>query len=201
MTYFDPKWKLCLTNIVYNSNKLKLKEKYYEPILVDSFSLYEEIAWYQTYGINMWIFEYHKKCINISSVHLPSWFHSRYRYQWFLKILQKVKKHSKNINIFGWDMNIVYRWESKKILSFSGENYACITQWLWYTLDSYFTENHLDFLWVKINNFFRKLGLSKKFKTDHIFIDQGSHKNYHISTKILSDRVSDHSPIELALDL
>ncbi len=201
ITYFDAKWKLCLTNIVYNSEKLQLKEKYYEPILVDMFSLYEELSGFQGHGINMWIFEYNKKQFNISSVHLPSGFRSRYRYKGFLKILQKIKKHSQGINIFGWDMNIVYPWESKKIFSFSKEKYLCSTQGLWYTLDSYYTENHLDFLWVKINNFFKKFGLSKKFKTDHIFMDQWAHNKHHASTKILPDRVSDHSPIEVILDI
>ncbi|MCH2188732.1 hypothetical protein MK079_02810 [Candidatus Gracilibacteria bacterium] len=201
ITYFDAKGKLCLTNIVYNSKKLQLKEKYYEPILVDIFSLHEELSGVQSYGINMGIFEYNKKQLNISSVHLPSGFRSRYRYSGFLKILQKIKKHTKQICFFGGDMNIVYRWESKKILSFSGDNYSCTTQGLGYTLDSYYTENHLDFLWVKMNNFFRRFGLSKKFKTDHIFIDTSSHNRYHISTRILPDRVSDHSPIEVILDI
>jgi endonuclease/exonuclease/phosphatase family metal-dependent hydrolase len=51
----------------------------------------------------------------------------------------------------------------------------------------------------KIGGILAKCGINIKFKTDRIYVDKNTAKNSTLSVKVLPNRVSDHSPIELSI--
>ena len=106
-----------------------------------------------------------------------------------------------DITVFGGDCNFCFSSEVNKASKIVSPEYYCVTYDLGTTFDSYYTESHLPYFWVYMNNFLRKLGLRMKLKTDHFFVDKKNAKRSNIKTEILSDRVSDHIPIEIVLEI
>lgn len=195
----DERGRLSLPCIVYNSKRGKLKDFFYQPILFDSIERQESKKPFQSFGIARAIFTFRGLEIAAGNIHLPSGFSGRRRLQ-ELTLAKKVMGEAKDadISFFGGDCNFCLSSEIRKASNIVAPEYVCLTSKLGSTLDSYYTECNLPYSWIHVNDFLRKIGLRVRLKTDHLFVDKETSKN-RIKTRILPNRVSDHSPIEMVI--
>lgn len=198
----DKLGRLSLPCIVYNSKKFTLKNLFYEPIFLDGFERQELKKPFQSFGILRAVLDFQGIKIVAGSIHLPSGLSIKKRFR-ALKSAKIIMDEVKNpeITFYGGDLNFCSSYEIRKASKILGPEYKCITSQLGPTLDSYFTESHLHYSHIRINNVLRNFGIRIKLKTDHIFVDQETLKRNKVKAKILRNRVSDHSPIEMALKI
>ena len=100
--------------------------------------------------------------------------------------------------IFGGDFNLGFPWECTYARKVFIPEFSDATINIGVTLNSLYTEkgNRID---SKIGNLLAKFGIGVKFKTDRIFTDNRTAKQSKITARVLPNRVSDHSPVELIL--
>jgi hypothetical protein len=101
--------------------------------------------------------------------------------------------------IVGGDCNFGYPWELLQACRTLLPELTCITRRLGDTLNSRYAE-YVDHLPNKIAFWLSRVGISIKLKTDHFILSSGFARAHAVSTRILPDRVSDHSPIELVIE-
>lgn len=156
----DKLGRISLSCIIYNKDKCSFKDFFYEPILVNKFEKQELKESFQFFGVARAILIFESVKIIVGSIHLPSGFSSKKRF----KYLKKVKEIMSNI-VGGWitfyagDYNFSLPYEFKRASKFISPEFKCITSDLGTTLDSYYTESHLPFIWIYINNFLKKFDL------------------------------------------
>ncbi len=198
----DKLGRLSLSCVVYNSKRCSLNNFVYEPILLNGFEKQELKKPFQSFGIAIVLLDFQGIMITAGSIHLPSGFSSKRRVK-DLKLGKEMMGDigDSQIKFYGGDCNFCFSSEIRRASKVISPEYRCITSHLGPTLNSYFTESHLPYSWVYVNNILRKLGIKVKLKTDHIFVDEMTTKRNNIETRILSDRVSDHSPIEMILKI
>lgn len=150
------------------------------------------------FGLLLGKFRINNTFLIVGTMHLNSGINSKIRLLELEAAKEKILTFVEYPILFGGDFNTASSWElrkNKKVLSpeFIHTNSATGT-----TLDSRFTEYAPNML-----NIFARilswLGISIKFKTDHIFISN-SFKDYLLTARVLKDRVSDHSPLELEIE-
>lgn len=152
------------------------------------------------WGFLFGVFEYDNFNFNIGSVHLRSGLKKNIRLE-ELKIVKEVllKYIDKNNTIiFGGDFNTGLYKEvanSDKILL---PEFTRASKNIGTTLDSRYTEK-VPYLLNRISTLFAKFGLGLTFRTDHIYTDSVSSKKYKIICNKLSNRVSDHLPVEILI--
>lgn len=138
--------------------------------------------------------------ICMGTIHLHAGLRARVRNNEMMylkgKLLQKEKDCA---TIFGGDCNFGPL-ELKRAFKQMSPEFSCPTLTIGPTLDSRFTEPAPS-ISNKVAVLLAKFGLKISLKTDNFFINQKASRTWsNISAKVLPDRVSDHSPLELKLD-
>ena len=144
------------------------------------------------------LFAKNNKNIFVGSVHLHPGFRSRKRLKQVKIIKQKILEKNKDVHtIIGGDFNTGLPFEIYNQEKVFSPELVRITNNLAPTLDSRYTEKTPFFI-TKVANFLASIGISIKFRADHIYISKPLEK-YSIC-KMLPDRVSDHNPVELSTE-
>lgn len=193
----DGRHALC--SVVFDSRKFKMIRSWYEPIFIRMSEDFEKKKSFQSFGVNIVSLKIGSKSVKVASVHLPSGASRRSRVDGLVLTKELVGKLAgTDICFYGGDCNFCFPGEVKNLKKIVSPDYACVSSDLGTTLDSYYTESHLPVWWIKANNLLRRVGVSLKFKTDHFFIDVKNLDNV-VGVKVLKNRVSDHSPVEMIL--
>lgn len=100
--------------------------------------------------------------------------------------------------IFGGDFNLGFLGELSRTTRIFSPEFVCITAEHGPTLDSRYTEYH-PVITNQIATALAKVNLGIKLKADHVFVDTKTAANSKIECRILPDRVSDHSPVEVVI--
>lgn len=151
-------------------------------------------------GFLLGTFDYNGNEMVIASLHL----HPGFPFYLRVKGIQMVKNKLDFYNdealpvIFGGDFNLAYPWEAGYTRRFFAPGFIDSTISIGPTLNSRYTEkgNHLA---SRINDFLRFIGVSIRFKTDRVFMDRYTANKHSVTSMILPNRVSDHSPVELVI--
>ena len=160
---------------------------------------YDPVRGYKhsSFGLLSARFNFREEEVCVGSIHLHSGIDAKVR----VRELQKAKEiglrfagHSPII--FGGDFNLGYPGELSRACRVLAPEFSCATRTLGGTLDSRYSEyaNHLP---NKIAVALAKVGIGVKLKADHFFVNARFASTERISVRMLPDRVSDHSPVEL----
>ena len=136
----------------------------------------------------------------LGSVHLHSGVDSRAR----LNELDKAKiclleGESTPVVIAG-DFNAGFPGEAAKMARMLAPEFAWTSKDIGPTLDSRYSEN-VPHLPNRIAAFLALFNIRISLRTDHVLISSEASKRYAVQCRVLPDRVSDHSPVELSLTL
>lgn len=153
------------------------------------------------FGMLMGTFDTPKGRVQVGSLHLHSGWLSQVRVREILRIKKHVLEgiESGVPVIFGGDFNLGFPGEVANGYRLLAPEFSAKTRALGTTLDSRYSEPHKNIINTAAVALAR-FGLGFKLKTDHFFVDSRT-ANLVISERILHDRVSDHSPIELEFRL
>jgi endonuclease/exonuclease/phosphatase (EEP) superfamily protein YafD len=114
------------------------------------------------------------------------------------KIKEQTIRNSQpdDITIFGGDCNFGFPGERSRAEKILAPQFVCATSAIGPTLDGRYSENvpHLPNRIAKLLSFF---GIATKLCTDHFFVNSGDKRTENLKVRVLPDRVSDHSPLEL----
>ena len=100
--------------------------------------------------------------------------------------------------IFGGDCNFGLPGERTRAEHLLAPQFACVTKDLGPTLDSRYSEN-VPHLPNRIAAFFALLGIKIPLWTDQLFVDAKTAAQNKVTCRILPERVSDHSPVEIVM--
>lgn len=145
------------------------------------------------------IFTQNNESVFIGSAHLHPGLRRKKRLEQVKIIKEKVLEKAGGFPvILGGDFNTGLPFEISNQEKVFSPEFVRITKNIGPTLDSKYTEQ-TPFLITKVANFLASIGISIKFKADHLYISKplGSLKPV---CKILPDRVSDHRPVECVLN-
>ncbi len=136
----------------------------------------------------------------ISSIHLHPGIKSSTRMKEVRIIKEKMQKYSDKEYpvILAGDFNSGFPGEISKAEATLAPQFVRINKNLGPTLDSRYTEKSPFFI-TKVANFLAALGISIKFRADHIYVNESLAEAESVSCKLLLDRVSDHYPIEVTI--
>lgn len=151
-----------------------------------------------THGFLYADFDWGGKRLRVGSVHLHAGLNARAR-RLSLAHVRAVLYDPKTepITVLGGDYNFG-PFEKNRGVRIMSPLFVCVTRKLGATLDSRYTEPGKRIV-NRTAVLLAKLGLRVTLATDHFFANAKTATLPH-SVKILPDRVSDHSPIELVLD-
>lgn len=151
-------------------------------------------------GFLLGVFDVGTKKMVVASAHQHPglWFKIRARELRMIKNKVSIYLNGNIPVIFGGDFNLCFPWECGHATKVFAPEFFDATAKIDATLNSLYTEpgNRID---SKIGNILAACGIGVKFKTDRIFIDENTAKQHKITTCILPDRVSDHSPVEISI--
>ncbi|HEY4489965.1 MAG TPA: endonuclease/exonuclease/phosphatase family protein [Candidatus Paceibacterota bacterium] len=152
------------------------------------------------FGLLLGQFEKDGREIYIGSVHQHSGLRLgiRMRETKKLKEILRVSLPSAARIVFGGDFNLGLPGEVRRTNTILSPEFASVTKDIGPTLDSRYTEN-VPVLTNRIAVFLAKFGIRVPLKTDHLFVDRKTATESKINTRILPNKVSDHSPIELII--
>lgn len=158
-----------------------------------------------SFGVIAGVFAVHDRVMQIASVHLPSGVSAYRRHERLPESMRLLATPTHvHTTIFGGDCNFLHPSERARAERALSPEYVCVTGTLPATLNSCYTETLSDSVSYRIVTItaylLRLLKICITFKTDHIFVDKGTVATKSIATRVLPDRVSDHSPIELVID-
>jgi len=157
---------------------------------------------HSTFGFLFGRFAIDGNTVLVGSMHLHSGMNANVR----AKQVRKVKKGILSLVrtgdrvVFGGDGNFGFPGEgalAKKIL---GPEFVCATCGLGATIDSRYVEN-VPHLPNRVAAFLSLLCVSVRLRMDYIFVDAHTASHGKLQSRLLPDRVSDHSPVELELHL
>lgn len=152
---------------------------------------------HSTFGSLCARFEIGSGIVLLGSIHLHSGMGRSVR----LIQTQKVKKQVLDLRrkddqvIFGGDCNFGYPSERRRAESMMAPEFVCVTKDLGPTLDSRYSEN-VPHIMNRIAVFLSLFGIGIPLWTDQLFVDTKTAQE-SIVCRVLADRVSDHSPLEL----
>lgn len=153
-----------------------------------------------TFGSLMVRFDIGGKKILVGSMHLHSGIDRKVRRAQIQKIKEQVLslKEDGDKVVFGGDCNFGLPRERIRAERVMALEFACVTGGLGPTLDGRYSENvpHLPNRIAALLGF---LGIPTPLWTDHLFVDAKTAEENNITCRVLPDRVSDHSPIEITL--
>ncbi len=138
------------------------------------------------------------KSVVVGSAHLHPALSFQLRAKEVRIIKEKLLTHSDSQVIFGGDFNFGLPWEISNASKSLSPEFIDVTRDIGPTLNSRYTEvgNHIS---SRTGSILAKFGIEVLLSTDHVYVDQRTFESSRITVKKLSDRVSDHSPIELIL--
>ncbi len=150
------------------------------------------------FGMLLGTFRITRSDIQVGSVHLHSGLRPSVRAREVIALKQSLLKETDTEIplVVGGDFNLGFPGEVKRACDLMSPEFIATTRRLGPTLDSRYSEPHPNI----VNSsavFLAKLGIGLRFKTDHLFADVKTAKRSRVH--ILSDRVSDHSPLELTI--
>lgn len=99
--------------------------------------------------------------------------------------------------VFGGDCNLGPR-EHGGIARLLGPEFVWVSDGLPPTLDGWYSEN-VRRLPNRVGALLRFFGIPVRLWTDQIFVDEKTATRHQVACRVLPDRVSDHSPVELTL--
>lgn len=137
--------------------------------------------------------------IRVGSVHLHSGFNGRVRRAELIKIKRLMLEGFPVPTYFSGDFNAGYPGEATRMARFLSPEFAWGTKNIGPTLDSRYSENapHLP---NRISRVFAWINVSIPLWTDHFFVDRATAEKYTVECRVLPDRVSDHSPVEMIIE-
>lgn len=152
-------------------------------------------------GFLFGIFDCGGSQLTIGSLHLHPSFPFYIRHRETLMVKDRLSTYIKSGMpvIFGGDLNLGYPWEGPAIRKLVSSSFSEATINIGSTLDSRYTEKIGTHPVSRIGNFLMRFNISIRFKTDRIFVDKNTANKFHMAVKVLPDRVSDHSPVELEI--
>ena len=153
------------------------------------------------FGILMGTFDIPEGRVQIGSLHLHSGWLPHVRVREVLRLKRHLLDDTEPgvPTIFGGDFNLGFPGEVSNGYRLLAPEFSANTRAYGTTLDSRYSEPHHNVINTTAVALAR-LGLGLKLKTDHFFVDAATAKRV-TAERILLDRVSDHSPIELELRL
>lgn len=180
--------------IVYKSEHALLGER-----LVPLPDLHPRIVRPLTFGLLLGTFRAGGETIRLGSIHLHSGLRARVRRKGLSIVRDALIADAAEVpTVLGGDCNFGLFWErrsGKKILGF---DFVPVSYDLPPTLDSRYTEPA-----VRIMNrtvaLLRRYDIGIRVSTDHFFVSRSLLASRETSCRVLPDRVSDHSPVELTL--
>jgi len=146
------------------------------------------------FGALLGILDYAGDTYAFCSMHLDSGIRSSVRVLELMRLKQFLPKDVPVL--FAGDFNFGLPGELSRAARLLAPDFHCATRRLGGTLDSRYSEyaNHLPNKIARIGAVF---GLGVKLRADHFFTNALFSRGKSLSCRILPDRVSDHSPIEL----
>jgi len=149
-------------------------------------------------GVLLGTFQTPQGNLIVGSVHLHSGLRVAVRVRELRRLREKVLEILDDTTpvILGGDFNFGIPGEVVQACKFLSPQFVSKTRYLEPTLNSRFTEPNSNITNIGAV-FLAKFGMGLNLKTDHFFTDAETAK--HSEARILSDRVSDHSPIELTI--
>lgn len=145
-------------------------------------------------------FEVHGKTLVMGSLHLRTGMYASVRSREMAHVKKEVLRFAgEDPFIFGGDCNFGVPGERRANIRRLAPEISCITPDIGGTLDSRYSE-YADHLPYKISRVLAQFGIGIKLRADNAFSDAATARNSKISYRILPDRVSDHSPIELSIE-
>ncbi|TSD05864.1 MAG: hypothetical protein Greene07147_569 [Parcubacteria group bacterium Greene0714_7] len=153
---------------------------------------------HQGFGMLLGTFGTPQGDIKAGTVHLHSGLRPTVRAREVQALKDRVMKERAHNTplVFGGDFNLGIPGEVIHACSLLLPQFVASTRHLGPTLNSRYSEPHPNIVNTSAV-FLAKFGLGFDLKTDHLFVDAETAK--HSEACILSDRVSDHSPIELTI--
>jgi endonuclease/exonuclease/phosphatase family metal-dependent hydrolase len=144
-------------------------------------------------------FDIHGEAWRMGSSHLHSGMDRRARAA-ELALVKKLLIEQRPIpTVFCGDFNAGYPRESAAMSKLLAPEFVCTTKGLGPTLDSRYTE-HAPHLPNRVAKFLARFNVRIPLWTDKIFVDATTAASYPSECRILPDRISDHSPVELVFD-
>ena len=155
-----------------------------------------------TFGSLMARFDMHNSKVLIGCAHLHSGIDRKVRQAQVRKIKEQALSLAQvgDMVIFGGDCNFGLPRERVRAGQSMSPQFVCVTGDIGPTLDGRYSEN-VPHLPNRIAAFLWFFGVKTPLWTDQLFIDARTVKQGKVSCRVLPDRVSDHSPVELALTL
>ncbi len=154
------------------------------------------------FGVLMGRFDVGGKTVSVGSLHLHSGFSRGVRAREIQRISEYLsgRGNENELTVFGGDCNFGPGERAHAARTLDPE-FICVTGALGATLDSRYTERVPGSIINALATVLAKARISIKLKTDHFFVDSESaiHSQSHV--RILADRVSDHSPVELVVEI
>lgn len=134
----------------------------------------------------------------MGSVHLHSGMDRKVRAAQIVRIKEQMQVLMQNSDtvIFGGDCNFGMPGERTRAEQILAPEFTCVTRDLGPTLDGRYSEN-VPHLPNRIAAFLGFFGIPTPLWTDQLLVDANTAKQRTISCRILPDRISDHSPVEL----
>lgn len=152
-----------------------------------------------TFGSLFARFQTGSSIVLVGSVHLHSGIDRKVRRAQTEKVKEQAiaLMQPDDVAIFGGDCNFGPGERARAERVFTPE-FVCATRGLGPTLDSRYSEN-VPHLPNRIAHLFGFFGIGIPLRTDHLFVDRRTAEHASIKARVLADRVSDHSPVELEI--
>lgn len=137
----------------------------------------------------------------LGSVHLHSGIATKVRQLQVDSVKNQVTSlaRSGDVVVFGGDCNFGLPGELGKAEQILSPQFSCVTKGIGPTLDGRYSEN-VPHLPNRVAALLGWIGIPTLLSTDHLFVDVQTADAYTLQSRVLPDRVSDHSPIELTLN-
>lgn len=157
----------------------------------------QQNSWRAEFGLLLGTFKYQESRFVVGSIHLNPGFEFivRKRELFFIRKSTLLYNKEKLPVLFGGDFNSMVPHEFKRNAKILGPQFVNATLDSGPTAQTQYLEPT-----VFINRFalgLAKAGINFKGKVDHIYVDQDSSNSNIMQSRVLPDRASDHSPLEL----
>ncbi|MBP6975086.1 MAG: endonuclease/exonuclease/phosphatase family protein [Candidatus Pacebacteria bacterium] len=188
--------QLTQTVIIYR-NAYHLTEQNYLPFPKDYPDPVMGIE-HSTFGSLLARFETDAGQFLMGSVHLHSGMNFKVRANQIERVKEQAVAFSRpdDVTVFGGDCNFGFPWERYSAENILRPHFVCATRNNGATLDGRYSED-VPHLPNRIAATLGRLGIAARLSTDHIFVNVNSNNLMDFKTRVLPDRVSDHSPVEL----
>ncbi len=135
----------------------------------------------------------------MSSIHLHSGIDRKARTAELTLIKKMLLEHSPILTIFSGDSNAGFPGESASMARLLAPEFSWVSKNIGPTLDSRYSEN-VPHLPNRIAAFLSLFNIKIPLWTDQVFASRKVVERYTVTCRVLSDRVSDHSPVEFVLE-